>query len=273
MRSIKINVINSRNQDDIRLTFNRPLFQFFCCYLKFYCRPHFTAFRILNNLPEFDTLREPIVIYSNHPAWWDPIHFMLLHQRCFPNRPAFGPMDAEALNKYQLFKKIGIFPLKLHSLAGAKTFLKCSQAILTTPGAVLWITAEGQFTDCRQRPPLLQAGLAHLLRRIHPLWVVPLAIEYPFWNEARPEALSCFGEPWLIDGSESYSIPEYLKNLQNRLVATQEHLAAAAIARNPLVFQYLLEGKRSIGMAYDAWRRFKCIMSGKKFYSGHEEKK
>ena len=60
---------------------------------------------------------------------------------------------------------------------------------------MLWITAEGSFTDARTRPVRLRPGLAHLARRVPGATIVPLALEYPFWDERTPEALCRFGTP------------------------------------------------------------------------------
>ena len=43
------------------------------------------------------------------------------------------------------------------------------------------------------RPVRLRPGLAHLARRVPGATIVPLALEYPFWDERTPEALCRFG--------------------------------------------------------------------------------
>ena len=43
--------------------------------------------------------------------------------------------------------------------------------------------------------------LAHSPRSLRTRLFVPLAIEYTFWNEPRPEILVSFGEP-IIPGNE-----------------------------------------------------------------------
>ncbi len=59
---------------------------------------------------------------------------------------------------------------------------------------MLWITAEGAFTDHRARPVALRPGLAHLARQVPGAVILPLALDYTFWNESRPEALLRFGD-------------------------------------------------------------------------------
>ena len=68
-------------------------------------------------------------------------------------------------------------------------------AWLERPDAALGITPEGRFSDPRERPVRLEPGLAHLARRLDRGVFLPLALEYPFWQERTPEALACFGAP------------------------------------------------------------------------------
>ena len=171
------------------------LFWAFGWYLRWYFYRRFHAVRLSRTgTPRVNTGR-PLIIYSNHPSWWDPALYILLCAKLFPGQPGFGPMDAKALGKYGVFERMGVFGVDLDHGRGAARFLSTSLRILERPGAILWITAEGEFTDARRRPVRLRPGLAHLARRVPGAVILPLAIEYPFWNESRPEALARFGDP------------------------------------------------------------------------------
>ncbi len=39
----------------------------------------------------------PVIVYANHPSWWDPILAVLLHEHVFSTRQFYAPIDAEAL--------------------------------------------------------------------------------------------------------------------------------------------------------------------------------
>ncbi len=80
-------------------------------------------------------------------------------------------------------------------LAADSQFLRSSQAILAAPESMIWITAQGAFVDPRERPVVLKTGIGHLAHRITGVIIVPLAMEYPFWNDRCPEALVRFGSP------------------------------------------------------------------------------
>ena len=73
-------------------------------------------------------------------------------------------------------------------------YVFCATALagLAERHTLLCITAEGSFTDGRVRPVILRPGLAHLARRMPGAVFLPLALEYCFWNESRPECAASF---------------------------------------------------------------------------------
>jgi 1-acyl-sn-glycerol-3-phosphate acyltransferase len=213
----------------------------------------------------------PYIVYTNHPSWWDPVLFIYLSHTLLPQRRMFGPFDADALAKYPMFRRLGGYPVERSTRQGAADFLRTSRAILGAPNTVLWITAQGEFADPRRRPLVLQPGLAHLMRRLESGIVVPLAVEYPFWNERRPEALVRFGRPLEVTGCADRSVAELDALLAERLTETLDDLAEEAISRDASRFHTLLLGRTGIGGAYDLNRRLKAWSSGRKFDSAHDD--
>ena len=175
------------------------LFRLFAFYLRWYLGRHFHAMLISRTGLPRPVPGRPLIVYSNHPSWWDPAVCILLCDMLFPDRAGFGPMDASALGKYGVLERMGVFGVEQQDPRGAATFLRTCLAVLENPSAMLWITAEGAFTDPRTRPITLRPGLAHLARRVPGAVILPLAIEYIYWNESRPEVLVRFGEPMLSD--------------------------------------------------------------------------
>ncbi len=254
-------------------------YRLFVRYLRSYFARNFTAVRTsglgsppleslppLNPLPPLDPL--PLIVYSNHPSWWDPIHFGLLASYLHPELRVYGPMDSAALEKYRFFKKLGVFGVD-RSRRGAAAFLRTSLAALAQPRASLWMTAEGQFTDPRQRPVHILPGVAHLARRLDAGWIVPLALEYPFWNERRPEALSRFGRPICLARQPVRSTRDWTSFLEERLVEALEALASDASSRDTERFVTLQTGGVGVGGVYDLWRRGKALMQGRHFDAAH----
>ena len=210
----------------------------------------------------------PLVVYANHPSWWDPIHFFLLGSFVAPGRRVYGPMDAAALEKYRFFTKLGAFGID-RTPRGVSAFLRTGRAILDAPGASLWLTAEGRFADPRQRPVKIMSGLGYLARRLDGAWVVPLAVEYPFWNERFPEALTRFGKPIDLAVEPERPVEQWTDLFEARLERTMEALAEDARSRDPARFATVVDGRVGIGGVYDGWRRGKALVRGRSFDAAH----
>lgn len=212
---------------------------------------------------------EPALIYTNHPSWWDPITFVLVATRLFPDRPCFGPMDAAALETYRFMRMLGIFGIDPATAEGARQFLAVGGTVLSRPGHMLWVTAEGAFTDVRRRPVTLRPGIAHLAASVEGAVTIPLAMEYVFWNERHPELLLRFGDPEPT-GVRWGGPKPLLARLADRLTRTMDGLAEAAISRDPGRFATLVVGRTGVGGAYDTWRRLKAWSQGRRFDGAHE---
>ncbi len=212
----------------------------------------------------------PVIVYMNHPSWWDPAVGIVLATRLFPDRPGYAPIDADALRKYRFMARIGLFGIE-PGPRGAATFLRAGERILAEPSAMLWVTAEGRFTDARARPVRLMPGLAHLARRVPDAVLVPMAVEYPFWSERTPEALVRFGAPVPAAEINDLPVPEAMAVLERDLAAAMDDLAAQAMARDPAPFETVLSGAAGVGGIYDAWRRARAWAKGESFRAEHGE--
>src|SRR5579883_2791017 len=79
---------------------SQTLFRLFGWYLRWYFWRRFHGVRIAaSGQPELPPGR-PVIIYTNHPSWWDPALFILLSHTRLRDRIGFGPMDAAALQRY-----------------------------------------------------------------------------------------------------------------------------------------------------------------------------
>jgi len=239
-------------------------------YLRWFFYRRFHAVRLSHSGAPRGFEGRPLIIYGNHPSWWDPALYILLCNVLFPGRRGYGPMDAKALGNYGVFERMGVFGITLDSPRGAARFLSTSLRILSDPTSILWITAEGEFADPRRRPLQLRPGIAHLARRIPGAIVMPLAVEYTFWNESRPEALARFGGP--IETGRQRSVAEWTDHLETELGRTMDALAVESMRRDPGEFRTLLRGGAGVGGIYDLYRRSRALAKGSRFDPRHEPK-
>lgn len=247
----------------------------FTRYVQWHLGRHFDAVRMLNDgrrvlsaLPD----DRPVIVYSNHPGWWDPLIGVAVTAGCLPGRKTYAPIDAAMLDKYKVFGKLGFFGIDSDSRRGGAAFLRTSDAVLLEPAAprnAIWITAEGFFSDPRKRPIELRPGVAHLAARRPEAVVVPVAIEYPFWTERQPEALVATGE--VIDPSREPSLDA--DTLESRcraaMEATLDALAGPAIAKDAAKFETLIQGRAGLGSMYDVVRLMGAWARGKRFDARH----
>ena len=226
------------------------------------------------------------VIYANHASWWDPLLAIFLAQRIFPDLVLYAPIDAVALRKYRIFSKIGFFPVERGSLAGARAFLNASKKILSRPGASLWLTPEGRFTDVRDTESELASGLAHIISTWNHLscscsdsgdapirfWAIAAAVEYVFWEERKPEVLVRLSRPVMISDGVFRTKDAWSRLLKRQLLDVQRQLAESSIARDAAAFERLLGGSSGTSFAYDAWRRLAALWRGQRFEVEHGDK-
>lgn len=237
-------------------------------YVRRFIGRNFNAVRIANMASLIEAPRRPLICFVNHPGWWDPMAAVLITDELLTGRRFFAPMDAVALRHYPILERVGFFPLERDTVGGTREFLRRSRAILEDDQAVLWLTPTGRFTDVRERAPFM-GGLGHLSMSPSAISLLPVAVEYTFWNERRPELLIEFGD--VIDSTELPSDKlARTSRLEEELDRVQTSLAEKAVERDPHRFTTVVTGAAGVGGWYDGYRRMFAWMSGSPFQSRHE---
>jgi len=245
---------------------SRPILWFFRRIVRGYFRRHFSAVR-LSRESDLSAIGDGrLIVYGNHSSWWDPMVLILLAHRMMPKRRHYAPMDAEALERYAIFKHLGVFGVQMKTARGAAQFLRTGSAILNN-GGVLWVTPQGRFADARERPLNFKPGLAALAAKLEGgCTLVPLAIEYVFWNERLPETLLRLGEPVRLHG---ITTAEAQEKIEAALLKTMEALKAEAIARDPAAFSLLQHGTVGTGGFYEPIQRLWAWLRRRPFQAAH----
>ncbi|HEU5070774.1 MAG TPA: lysophospholipid acyltransferase family protein, partial [Verrucomicrobiae bacterium] len=234
------------------------LLRAFAVYSRWFVARHFHTVRlsVAGEPPHVPGL--PLVVYVNHASWWDPLVCLLLQQRCFPGRPAFAPIDATALAQYRFFARLGFFGVEQNHVRGAAQFWRVANELLQRSDPILWLTPQGRFADARERPARFRAGLGHLPERGATAAYVPLALEYAFWEERKPEVLGRFGEVEIVEQCASRRparAVDWTRHFEEKLARTQDALAAEVRRREPADFRTLLHARSGVSLGYDTWRR------------------
>ena len=240
-------------------------------FLRPYLKRHFSAIAVERGSigAAIVSAEMPVIVYANHPSWWDPLIAHFLHRSLFAQRHFFAPIDAQALDEYRVFAKLGFYGVQMSSASGAGSFLKKSMSILSHSDSVIWMTPEGRFADPRDHDATLMPGLAHLCSRCKNVVVIPLAIEYVFWDERLPVCLTSFGDAIQVDANAERSKTDWANHLEEQLRSTQRRLSQHAIKRSSEPFRNLLRGTKGGGWLYDTCRRVKAFATGREFKANH----
>ena len=251
--------------------FSPARFAFFRVMFHGFARRHLRAVRVARwGLPPADDPARPLVVYANHPSWWDGVAFMLYSTALFPGRRMFIPMEATALDRYAFMRRLGVFGVEQQSTRGAVAFLRTARTVLATPGSMLWMNAPGRFMDVRERPVTIAQGLARLAELAPTTRFLPMALDYPFWTERGAEMLCAYGPP--LDGAALAALPREVRGvaLARALEGTMDRLAVDALARDPDRFHAIVAGKEGMGGVYERWRHLRAMLRGEAFDPRHD---
>ena len=246
-----------------------PLLRFFRVIVRGYFWRQFHAVRV-RGAERFASIEGPLIVYANHGSWWDPMVSILLAARLMPGRRHYAPMDSESLAKYPILRQVGIFGVEADSGRGAVKFLRTGAGVIAE-GGVMWITPQGRFVDVRERPLMFKPGLAGLAARVAAqegrCTVLPLAIEYCFWNERTPECLLEFGEAVEIERGATACALDGL--FEGALTRTMDALKERAMRRDGGAFSTLTTGRVGTGGFYSLGQRVKAAFHGRRHRPEH----
>lgn len=207
----------------------------------------FGALRVagLNELA--DALRRgPVLVVSNHTAWWDPLTLLVLCVRHVDAEP-FAMMDARNLRSLPFFGLVGAFGVELDDPRDGARAVRYAARLLDGPRRLVWIFPQGREVPVSE-PLTFLGGAAAVARRARGASVVPAAIRYEFSHAAKPDVFVAFGPPMRANADAA--------DAQGKAVASQlERIAAALATGAPHEFDALFSAPpgRSLAEAALAW--------------------
>ena len=200
----------------------------------------------------------PLIVVANHPSWWDPLIGLVLTEFMPAWRIHYVPIDVNGLAQYPFLERLGFFGVETGTTPGQPRFpasepghpcpapSRSSGSRRRASSSILAIDPSGSSQASATWPTRQSAAT-----------IVPLALEYPFWNDRCPEALARFGEPIAITARRSETPQAGAAGSNKALEKTQDRLAEEARRRDPAAFLTLIGGTAGVGGVYDSWRRLR----------------
>ncbi|QUV85650.1 lysophospholipid acyltransferase family protein [Chloracidobacterium aggregatum] len=194
--------------------------------------------------------RRPLLIYANHPGWWDPLLAFFVVRRT--GRDGYMMGEETTLRTFRFFRWMGGFSVNRADARDVARSIRYASERLAAPSTALWIFPQGEIVPPDKRPLTFLPGAAHILRRTTACIAVPTAIRYEFHDQPRPEVFLDFGPGELIRGAEVHDITALTCHLQARLTERMDALRDAVWERRPEGFSLALRGQPSISDRYAA---------------------
>ena len=137
------------------------LVRFFTRHVKrFYLARDFHAVRLSKSGIPGPVPDGPLIIVLNHPSWWDPLVGLVLAE-LFPDRAHYAPMDANALGRYRIFERLGMFGVEPGP---------CEERGNSSAPAALYSLDRGQRSGSRLKADL--PTCANARRAFNPAWLI-----------------------------------------------------------------------------------------------------
>ncbi len=231
----------------------------FMWYTRRLFRKKFNAVRFerasLERLIRFSSGDGPFIMLGNHPSWWDPLIAVLVSGYVIPERPMMAVMDAAELERFAIFKKLGVFgvdPDDPRALEPMTNYLR--DRFAEDPRQIFWITPQGHFTDVRL-PIKLRPGAAAVAASLDGVRVGSVALEYSFWNAPKPEAFVRFQA---VEQPERTTTTGWLRTMTAAMRTNQETLTGLIAARDPAPFEPIVGGPPTNATPiYNMWLRLR----------------
>jgi 1-acyl-sn-glycerol-3-phosphate acyltransferase len=202
----------------------------------------------------------PTLLVANHTNWWDGIVAFVLTRELGLTFHIL--MDAAQLDRYRMFRAIGVLPLRRRERRGAYADLAAAGTCLRQ-GAGLWIFPQGERRPQGERPARFTRGAAQLaIAHARPVRIVPVAFRYPFVGEQLPEAFVLVGQPRTFEPSPSAARRPLTTLIERDTVATLDALDALLAQEAHGSFRTLVAGKLSVNKRMDRFRHAVGLLRG-----------
>jgi len=229
----------------------------FAWYVKRLLRKKFFALRLTDGsqklLQEVRNTEQPLLVLFTHSSWWDPLIGFFLGHKYMPERSAIAPMDAQQLQKFSFFRKVGIFGIDPENPASLVTMKQyVAQHFASNPRPSLFLTPQGRFADPRA-DLTIRPGAAAVAASHKGCIALAVCMEYAFWIDQNPEVFIHIRRI----NADGDSTPSWQRAIVRDMGEARGELASLVIARNPEMFDVIHGGPPSTNPLYDLYLRMR----------------
>ena len=156
----------------------------------------FYAFRYRGEENYFDgDTNVPTILFAPHCNWWDGIVLYNTTHRIFHKEIR---LMVEELNRFPLLRRGGAYSVNKKSPQSAMKALQYSVDVVGDIRNMLCIFPQGIIRPPHYRPIEFQTGLSYIaenaVKRYGKVNLIPMAIDYAFFRDNRPEVIVEFGK-------------------------------------------------------------------------------
>jgi 1-acyl-sn-glycerol-3-phosphate acyltransferase len=196
----------------------------------------------------------PLIIYSNHPSWWDGYMCFLLTRMVLRGRfEAYLMMEEPQLRRYRFFTWAGCFSVDRDApRSAARSVAYIGRLLAARRARALAIFPQGAIAPNDRRPLNIYAGVAHVARRAGGATLWPVALRYEFRGEQRPEVF--------IRAGPAHHAPADVDARALTVEVTRRLTTAADALRDDVTegrldeYRVLLRGRAGVNRLWDAVR-------------------
>ena len=197
-----------------------------------------------------DPQRGPLIVYLNHPGWWDGYMCFLIARELLRQRfDGYIMMEEPQLRAYRFFAWCGAFSIDRHSpRAAARSVAYISRLLHERSDRALYIFPQGEIAPNDRRPLTIFPGVAHIVRRVGAATLLPVALRYEFRGEQRPEAFMLVGPAHHSDSDDTRALGG---ELGQRLTESADTLRDLVLAEQFAGFRTLVHGRPGVNRVFD----------------------
>jgi len=215
----------------------------FSVYNKHILKKHFYKIHIkgTNNVLYRDKSL-PTIMFGNHSNWWDGFLAFYLSFDLW-KKDQYLMMDIKQMRKYKFFKWIGAFSVNRESARESYKSIVYAANLLKNRNTMLWIYPQGEMLPNDIRPLMFQNGLSKLLEMTGKVNLFPIAFNYEFMMEQRPEVFINVSENIMVD--EKLTKQKKTAYLNKVLTALLDNQKKNVVDGNLEEYKEILRGKNS----------------------------